>query len=121
MIVLARLLPDQIRVLGSSHSDTLATRASVAYWTGEAGVPAKALRLYNELLPEQIRILGTGHPDTLATRASIAYWTGEAGDPAEALRLYKELLPDRIRVFGGRPPRHLERAGQHRLLYRSGR
>jgi hypothetical protein len=30
------LLPDQVRVLGRSHPDTLATRRNIARWTGES-------------------------------------------------------------------------------------
>ena len=31
------LLPDQKRVLGPDHPETLLTRYDIAYWTGEAG------------------------------------------------------------------------------------
>ena len=35
--LLPRLLPDQERVLGRDHPDTLSTRSNIAYWTGEVG------------------------------------------------------------------------------------
>ena len=31
------LLPDQERVLGRDHPDTLATRNNIAHWTGAVG------------------------------------------------------------------------------------
>ena len=33
----AALLPIQEQVLGADHPDTLATRASLGYWTGQSG------------------------------------------------------------------------------------
>ena len=100
------LLPDQERVLGADHPDTLITRGNIASWTGQCGDPAEALRLYRTLLPDQERVLGPDHPNTLTTRNNIAAWTGECGDPAGALRLLRELLPDRERVLGRGPSRH---------------
>ena len=76
------LLPDQERVLGPDHPDTLGTRHHIARWTGEAGDVREALRLYRELLPDRQRVQGPDHPETLTTRHSIAHWTGEAGTRA---------------------------------------
>ena len=72
------MLPDQARVLGADHPDTLTTRNNVAAWAGRAGDSARALQLFTELLPDQARVLGTDHPDTLTTRESIDYWAGKA-------------------------------------------
>ena len=94
------LLPDQERVLGPDHPDTLTTRNNIAHWTGQSGDAREALRLFQELLPDQERVLGPDHPDTLSTRNNIAHWTGESGDAREALRLFQELLPDQERVLG---------------------
>ena len=71
------LLPDQVRVLGRDHPDTLTTRASIALWTGECGDSAQALRLCQELLPDLVRVLGPDHPDTLGIRQAIAHLAGE--------------------------------------------
>ena len=68
------LLPDQERVLGPDHPDTLTTRGNIASLTGECGDAAGALRLSRELLPDQERVLGPDHPDTLTTRNNIAHW-----------------------------------------------
>ena len=72
------LLPDQLRVVGAGHPDTLATRASIAGWTGQCGDPAGALRLYKELLPDVERVYSPAHPYALATRGNIAHWAAEA-------------------------------------------
>ena len=42
----AELLPDQERVLGRDHPDTLMTRNNIAHWTGEVGDAREALRLF---------------------------------------------------------------------------
>jgi hypothetical protein len=88
------------RIQGADHPDTLTTQSDIAFWTGESGHPAEALRLFRELLPDQARVLGPSHRDTLTTRSSIAHWTGESGHPAEALRLLQKVLPDLERVIG---------------------
>ena len=75
------LLPDQQRVLGPDHPDTLTTRSNIAVWTGECGDAPEALRLFQALLPDQERVLGPDHPDTLTTRNNIAHWTGETATP----------------------------------------
>jgi hypothetical protein len=72
------------RVLGPEHPDTLAARASLASFTGEAGDPAVASDQYAALLPARERVLGADHPDTVATRDNLAYWTEQAGDSADS-------------------------------------
>jgi hypothetical protein len=96
----SELLPEQERVLGRDHRDTLDTRYHISSLTGSVGNAHGALWLTSELLPEQERVLGRDHPDTLATRNDIAHWTGETGDAHRALSLTTELLPDRERVLG---------------------
>jgi hypothetical protein len=53
---------------------TLTTRHDNAFWIGECGDAARALRLFEELLPDRVRVLGPAHPDTLATRHNLASW-----------------------------------------------
>jgi hypothetical protein len=96
----ASWLPEISSTLGPDDRDTLAARANLAQWTGEAGEPAAARDLFAELLPDLERVLGPDHPDTLVVRAKLARWTGEAGDPASARDLYVALLPDVERVLG---------------------
>jgi tetratricopeptide (TPR) repeat protein len=89
-----------VTIQSPDHPGTLAIRRKVAYWTGQCGDAAGALRLDRELLPDLERVLGPDHPDTLTTRNNIAQSTGERGDAAGALRLFRELLSDRERVLG---------------------
>jgi len=72
--LLAELLLDRERVLGPDHPDTLRTRHDIAFWTGETGEGAEALRLSKELRPDVERVLGPEHPDTRAVRALIRSW-----------------------------------------------
>jgi hypothetical protein len=64
--------------LGPEHSDTLAARYQLAYWTGEAGDAAGARDQLAALLPVEERVLGANHPDALAALDQLAYWTCEA-------------------------------------------
>jgi hypothetical protein len=69
----------QERRLGPDHPDTLATRANIAFLTGQAGDTREALRLLHQLLPDQQRVLGPDHPNTLATRARIRHSISRRG------------------------------------------
>ena len=102
----AELLPDQERVLGRDHPNTLATRGHLAHWTGQTGDAQEALRRFVELLPDQERVLGRDHPDTLNTRNNIAHWTGQTGDAREALRRLRRTAARPGAGAGPRPPRH---------------
>jgi tetratricopeptide (TPR) repeat protein len=88
------------RLQNPDHPSTLSTRNNVAFWTGECGDAAGALRLATALLPDQERVLGPDHPGTLNTRGNVATWTGRCGDAAGALRVFTALLPDQERVLG---------------------
>ena len=94
-------------VYGAEHRDTLAARAELARWTGEAGDPAAARDQLAALLPVRARVLGPEHPNTLTTRGNLAYLTGLAGDPAAARDQYAALLPVRARVLGPEHPETL--------------
>ena len=100
----AVMAPDRVAAMAPDAPDTLRARSDIAFWTGEAGDAAGALRLFEELLEDQVRVLGPDAPDTLRARSDIAFWTGEVGDAAGALRLFEELLPDRVRVLGPDAP-----------------
>ena len=66
------LLPDQTRVVGPDHPETLNTRSNVASCTGRVGDARRALALFEALLPDRERVLGSDHPDTLSTRNNVA-------------------------------------------------
>jgi hypothetical protein len=106
-----RLLPDLLRVIGSSHPDTLNTRGNIAEWTGMSGDPAAALALDEALLPDLMRVLGPEDPATLATRHNIAYWTGAAGDIGAALDGFRAVQADQARVLGPDHPDTLTTRG----------
>jgi Domain of unknown function (DUF4062)/Tetratricopeptide repeat len=92
---------------GAEHKHTLAARANLARWTGEAGDAAGARDQFAALLPIEERVLGPEHPEMLTTRASLARWTGMAGDAAGARDQYAALLPVRERVLGPEHPETL--------------
>ena len=89
---------------GPEHRDTLAARARLARWTGEAGDAGAARDQLAALLPVEERVLGPEHPDTLAARASLGYYTGQAGDAVAARDLFAALLPVRERISGPEHP-----------------
>jgi tetratricopeptide (TPR) repeat protein len=93
------------RLQHPDHPATLAARGNFAFWTGQCGDAAGALRLATALLPDMERVLGPDHLDTLRTRNNIAFWAARCGDAAGALRLFTVLLPDREQVLG---PDHLD-------------
>jgi Tetratricopeptide repeat len=103
------------RVLGPEHTGTLGAQANLAGWTGKAGDPAAARRLFAEVLTVHERVFGPEHPDTLASRRNVAGWTGEAGDAAAARDQLAELLPLYQRVLG---PEHPENPDHPRLARR---
>jgi hypothetical protein len=103
---------------GPEHPDTLAARASLAHWAGEAGDAAAARDQLAALLPVRERVSGPEHPDTLAARGNLARWTGEAGDAAAARDQFAALLPVRERVLGPEHPETLAARGN--LAYWTG-
>lgn len=93
------LLPDQQRVLGYDHPDTLATRFELARVIGHARF-AEAEQLYRDILGDQERVLGDNHPDTLRTRYSLAWSLGRQGRGREAEPLYRQVLEQRLQILG---------------------
>ena len=93
---------------GPEHPATLAARACVAIWSGEAGDAARARDLFAALLSAYERVLGAEHPDTLTTRHNLATWTGRAGDAVSARDQLAALLPVREGVQG---PEHRNTLG----------
>jgi hypothetical protein len=89
---------------GPEHRQTLAARAEVAMWTGEAGDEAAARDQFAALLPIEEQVLGPDQPDTLATRGNLAGFTGGAGNAAAARDQFAALLPIRERVLGREHP-----------------
>jgi hypothetical protein len=93
-------LTDQLRTLGPDHPDTLATRANLAFWLGQAGDVVAAVEIFEQLLTDRLRLSGPDHPDTLITRNGLAMSRNKAGDAAGAVEAFEQLLADQIRVLG---------------------
>jgi hypothetical protein len=89
-------MPVRERVLGAGHPNTLAARASLAFWTGEAG-EAAARDQSAALLPVLEQVARTGHSRTLAAPANIT----DSRTQVAARDQGTALLAVRERVMGG--------------------
>ncbi|MGW1769922.1 tetratricopeptide repeat protein [Streptomyces sp. NPDC002073] len=89
---------------GTDHHDTLTARHHLAAWTGAAGNPEEALKLFTGLAEDLARIEGPKNRRTLAARYGVARWTGAVRGPKPALGLCASLLSDQIRVLGRDDP-----------------
>jgi hypothetical protein len=110
----AELLPDLAAIYGSDTERVLTTRLYLAFETGEAGEPGRAVQVLEGLIPEQERVLGEDHPTTLRARHYQAAYLGHAGDPAEAARRYRKLVARHVRLFGEEDPETVRVAGHLR-------
>jgi len=98
--MLRQLLPDQRRILGDDHSDTMASQRILARLTGLQGRHQQAERMYRRLLADRQHRLGRQHPETLATRFGLAAIVERVGHYAEAEQMFRELLADQQRILG---------------------
>ncbi|MFI6085091.1 tetratricopeptide repeat protein [Streptomyces sp. NPDC051217] len=114
-----QLVADRIRVLGADHLDVLASRHSLARWTGKAGDAAGAREAFAELAADAVRVLGRHHLDAFAPRHNLAYWTGKAGDAVGARDAFTELVADAFGMLGPDHPHTL--ASRHNLAYWTGK
>ncbi|WP_054564444.1 FxSxx-COOH system tetratricopeptide repeat protein [Frankia sp. R43] len=110
-----RVLTDRLRVLGTDHPNTLASRSNLAGAYETAGRVGEAIDLYEQVLTGSLRILGADHPDTLASRLNLAYAYRAAGRAGEAIGLFKQVLSDSLRVLGTDHPNTL--MSRHNLAY----
>jgi tetratricopeptide (TPR) repeat protein len=98
--MIRELIPDQQRVLGDEHHDTMAAQRVLARLTGLQGRYQQAERMYRQLLADGRRRLGNEHPETLATRFGLAGIVERLGKCAEAEQMFRELLADQERILG---------------------
>ena len=91
-------------VLGPDHTDTLASRSSLAGAYESVGRFGEAIELYEQVLDECKRLLGADHPVTLAVRNNLAGAYKSAGRFGEAIELFEQVLADRVRVLGDDHP-----------------
>jgi hypothetical protein len=66
------LLATGMRIFGSDHPETLATRHEIARMLAVRGQDELAEQEYRDVLSAQQRVLGPDHPSTLSTRNAIA-------------------------------------------------
>ena len=104
MSQLALCLTDSVtracNALGPDHTDTLASRNSLAGAYRDAGRLDKAITLYEQTLEDSVRVLGLDHPSTLASRFDLADAYRASGRLDKAIALYEQNLEDSIRVLG---------------------
>jgi tetratricopeptide (TPR) repeat protein len=98
--MLLQLLPDQHRILGDEHHDTMASQRILARLTGVQGRYQQAEQMYRRLLADRERLLGEEHPETLATRHGLAGMVERVGRYAEAEQMFRGLLADQQRILG---------------------
>jgi len=103
-----RVVAARERVLGPDHSDTLASRNSLAigYWA--AGRTAEAITLHEQVLAAREQVLGADHPHTLTSRNNLAAGYRAAGRTAEAITLHEQVLAARERILGPDHPDTLQ-------------
>ncbi|MGI5197121.1 tetratricopeptide repeat protein [Streptomyces sp. CA-288835] len=75
--LLAEVVPDYVRVLGSDRPETPMARNDHVYYLGEAGERAEAARLLAEMVLDYVRVLGPDRPETLRARRDHAPNVGE--------------------------------------------
>ena len=104
MSQLALCLTDSVtracNALGPDHTDTLASRNSLAGAYRDAGRLDKAITLYEQTLEDSVRVLGLDHPSTLASRFDLADAYRASGRLDEAITLYEQVFSGRSRVLG---------------------
>jgi hypothetical protein len=84
-------------LLGDLHPRTLAIRADLAVWRGQAGDMVGAVEGLEAVLTGRMVVLGRSHAVTLATRVSLGRWRKSALAATIAT-----LTPSRQRRFGSR-------------------
>ena len=91
-------------VLGPDHTDTLASRSSLAGAYESVGRFGEAIDAWEELLLDCQRVLGADHPDTLNTRNNLAVAYYSVGRFGEAIELFEQVLAECKRLLGADHP-----------------
>jgi tetratricopeptide (TPR) repeat protein len=94
------LLNSNLRFLGPSHVQTLATRESLASSLQAAARFADAIALTELSIAERERLQGPGHPDTLTARSALAQYHRGAGRLDLAIEAGERVLAERLRMLG---------------------
>ena len=80
------VLADRVRVLGTDHPETLASRNNLATAYESVGRLGEAIPLFEKVLADSLRVLGPDPPSTLASRRNLeaarrARESGSASSP----------------------------------------
>jgi len=94
------VLAARLRMQGSDHPSTLATRHEIARMVAERGDHAGAEAEYRDVLAAWLRVLGPDHPSTLTTRNQIAHEMAAQGDHAGAETEYRDVLAAWLPMLG---------------------
>jgi tetratricopeptide (TPR) repeat protein len=94
------LVPDQERILGEDHRETLSSRDNLATAYRAARRLDKAVPLLERTLADCRRVLGEADPGTLAVQGNLAAAYREAGRADEAVPLLERALADYTRLRG---------------------
>jgi tetratricopeptide (TPR) repeat protein len=97
---LRAVLRIRVRILGTDHLDTIATRFGIARRLAERADYSHAETECNDVLEARRRILGPEHPSTLNTWHEMAAMISFRGDYAQAEAEYREVLAIKLRVLG---------------------
>ncbi|WP_395746577.1 tetratricopeptide repeat protein [Prosthecobacter sp.] len=95
-----KLLPEQTRLLGAEHPDTLKAQVELAENVEAQGWGAEAAQRLLSVLAVQQRVLGALHPDTLGTCSILAACLRAQNRPQEALPYARRALEGCQKVFG---------------------
>lgn len=94
------ILAGRTRDHGDDHPTTLAAAHALAYWTGQSGRYADAVRQFAEVERLRTTVLGADSPRTLGTRLNRVVMSGWADPRYKVLPELEGLLEDHIRVLG---------------------
>jgi hypothetical protein len=95
-----QLLPDQIRVLGAEHPNTVLSRYRVARALQAQGDLGRAEAEYRVVLAAEIYRLGVEHPEAMNTCREVADVLLQRRDLNSAITEYRQLLADRLQMLG---------------------
>ena len=110
------LLPDQERVLGRDHPDTLTTRGNIAYWTGETGDAMECCGYPGSCCPTRSECWVATTPARSRPATTSRVGPARRAMRWSALRLFRELPRTGSRVLGRDHPDSLSDPRQHRAL-----
>ena len=101
--MLEKVLPDQKKLVGKSHTDYLLTCLSYVKVLSFESKFKESMELSKKLLRRFHKRYGVLHPNTLATQNVIAMNHLHLGDRAQSMKLYNQVLSGQLQTY---PPHH---------------